>query len=462
MKTTKILSVIMAIALLLSVATMAFAEGTTGSITVSNAANGETYTLYKLFDLSYSGNNYSYTLNANWVNFFTGNGAGAAYVTVEAGTNVVTFKDGAKAADLAAAAITYAKANNNVPHVAQKTATDANLVFDNLDFGYYLVDSTMGALCALDTNAPNVTVEEKNTIPTITKQVQEDSTNAWGNQNDAAIGETVNYKATITITDDVEIITMHDTMSAGLTFDEVTQITLNGDVVANTNYNVKDGTDCTFEVVFDKDYITGLKANDQLVVEYTATVNEEAVIRGNGNINTAKITYGENSTSSQEATTTTYVWDFDVFKYTGSNEALAGATFTLTAKDGNTLKFTKNDNTYTLDAAGTVTTFTTDTTGTMKFVGLDSGEYQLTETAAPTGYNKLAAPIAVTIATDGVVTPDNQNDDKANTVLVENKTGSVLPNTGGIGTIIFYTIGGLLFVGALVLLIAKKRMSQAQ
>ncbi|MBQ6819167.1 MAG: SpaH/EbpB family LPXTG-anchored major pilin [Clostridia bacterium] len=464
MKITKVLSILMVIAMLLSVATVAFADPTTGSITVKAASDNEDYTIYKLFDLTYSGNNYSYTLDDNspWKAFFT-TGAGNQYVTVDANNNVVTWTEGKAAADLAAAAIAYAKGDDAIKAAGTtKTGAGADLVFDNLTFGYYLVDSTLGALCALNTNAADVDVDEKNVEPTITKEVQEDSNNAWETQNDAAIGETVNFKATINIGKGAELLTMHDEMDDGLTYGSVTQITLNGQPVAEANYTVKSGADCDddcdFEIVFAKDYITSLAENSALVVEYTATVNENAVIRGTGNQNTAKLQYGEKPNFTED-TTTTYVWDFDVFKYTGNEKTpLAGATFTLSAS-GTPLKFTEiEENKYKLDKNGAVTSFTTDATGTIKFIGLDSGTYQLTETVAPTGYNKLGAPINVTIANTGVVTPAEID----NTVQVENKTGSELPDTGSIGTIIFYVIGGVLFVAALVLLITKKRMGQAQ
>jgi LPXTG-motif cell wall-anchored protein len=139
---------------------------------------------------------------------------------------------------------------------------------------------------------------------------------------------------------------------------------------------------------------------------------------------------------------------------------LANATFTL-FQDGTQLAFTKiADNQYKLDANGTVREFTTDASGKMKFIGLDSGSYQLTETVAPTGYNKLANPINVTISNTGAVTPATP--DMPNTVQVKNESGNLLPDTGSIGTVIFYVVGGVLFVAALVLLITKKRMSQAQ
>ena len=146
--------------------------------------------------------------------------------------------------------------------------------------------------------------------------------------------------------------------------------------------------------------------------------------------------------------------------------ALANATFTLSKKaDGSDpITFTASGTDYFVDANSNVTEITTGTTGKFSFVGLDTGTYFLTETAAPAGFNRLEAPITVKITqnTDGTATVSTSDIDNVNEnapVKVENKTGALLPSTGGIGTTVFYVVGGILVVAAVVLLITRKRMN---
>ena len=160
----------------------------------------------------------------------------------------------------------------------------------------------MGTLCSLDTTNPTVTIKEKNAEPTNVKTVQEDSTGNYGDKNDADIGQTVNFQSTITAQAGAENYVFHDKMSIGLTYGSVTGVTLNGTPVNAENYTVKtkDLTDdCTFEVVFTKAFCDTLKANDKIVISYTATVNENAEVGNVGNPNESKVSYGENGTTKR-------------------------------------------------------------------------------------------------------------------------------------------------------------------
>lgn len=383
----------------------------------------------------------------------------------------MTWVEGASAADFAKLAQAYAKENNIASDPTAVTADSTTVTFTNLKLGYYLVDSTLGTLCSLDTTNPNVVMEEKNEEPTNVKTVEEDSTGSYGNKNDADIGQTVNFKSTITAQAGAENYVFHDKMSAGLTFGSVTGVTLNGTTVGTSNYEVKTtelGDDCTFHVVFTQAFCDTLKANDKIVISYTATVNEKAVIGGEGNKNESKLTYGEDGQfNTQPSETRTYTWDVDVYKYTMDGETerpLAGATFTLSknADGADPIKLVdKGDNVYrvaTADDTNTVTV-TTDTTGKLTIEGLDSDTYYLTETEAPTGYNKLAGPITIVIADNG---DTKVNNTVVNEVKVLNQTGTELPSTGGMGTTIFYVVGSILVIGAAVLLITKKRMSASK
>ena len=475
----KLASVLLALVMALALASTAFAEGETGSITINDAVVGQTYTIYQILDLeSYnaSANAYSYKATTAWNTFINSDAIKGTYVEVDA-QGYVTWKTGADAAAFAKAAQKYAK-DNSIANQDSVTAPTTTVSFTGLDLGYYLVDTTLGTLCSLDTTNPNVVMEEKNEVPTNVKTVEEDSTGNYGEKNDADIGQTVNFKSTITAQAGAENYVFHDTMSAGLTYNSVTGITLNGETVAASNYTVVTKTTtpavtdgCTFEVRFTQAFCDTLKANDQIVISYTATLNENAVIAGEGNPNTSKVSYGDsnNTKYTPDSQTKTYTWDVDVFKYTMNGEtetALADATFTLSknANGSNPIALvSEGNNVYRVaktGETGTVTEITTDATGKFTIKGLDADTYYLTETAAPAGYNKLAGPVTIVIGENGVVNGTTEAPQGVDEVKVLNQSGTELPSTGGIGTTLFYVVGGVLVVGAAVLLVTKKRMER--
>ena len=488
----KFASLLLALVMAFALATTAFAEGETGSITINDAVVGQTYTIYQILDLeSYNttSNAYSYKATTAWYTFINSGAIKGTYVEVD-GQGYVTWKTGADAAAFAKAAQKYAK-DNSIANQGSVTAATTTVSFTGLDLGYYLVDTTLGTLCALDTTNPNVVMEEKNEVPTNVKTVEEDSTGNYGEKNDADIGQTVNFKSTITAQAGAENYVFHDVMSAGLTYTGVSSITLNGTTVDASNYTVTapaaDGD--TFDVTFTQAFCDTLKANDQIVISYTATLNENAVIAGAGNPNESKLSYGDKGDGSHTPSgttppskTVTYTWDVDVFKYTnkttGEGEsattkevALAGATFTLSKNANGTnpialvrLKDSEDNDTNTYRVAkdgetGTVTEITTDATGKFTIQGLDADTYYLTETVAPAGYNKLSAPVTITIGANGVVNGTTEAPQGVDEVKILNQSGTELPSTGGMGTTIFYVLGSVLVLGAVVLLVTKKRMS---
>ncbi|MBQ6600906.1 MAG: SpaH/EbpB family LPXTG-anchored major pilin, partial [Clostridia bacterium] len=348
----------------------------------------------------------------------------------------------------------------------------------DVPLGYYAIDTSLGTICAL-TNVDNTfNAHEKNEKPDIDKFVQEDSKignekDGWGKVNDADIDQKVNYKSTITVGVGATNYVMHDTMEKGLTFNNDVVVKLaDGTVVDAANYTVTVSPDDnhTFDVAFKNDFIASLAKGTQFTVYYSATLNENANIVTDGNDNTVYLSYGEDSTwETAEHKTTTYTWKMDVLKFTnqGTKTPLAGAKFQLLDKGGNAIKFTQVTGaavpTYKVDAEGTVTEITTDANGKFELVGLDEGSYKLHETEAPAGYNKLAADLDVVITStydEAALTATYEiNDEAPATIEVENKTGSLLPETGGIGTTIFYVVGVALMLGAAVILISKKRMA---
>ena len=479
-------SLLLALVMVFAMGTTAFAaqegELTGGSITINDAVEGQTYSIYQILYLeSYStdadGNAtgaYAYKANSTWESWLK---TQTSYVSIDA-QGYVTWGANADAASFAKAAQAYAKTNNIASDPAAVTATSSEVKFENLKLGYYLVDSTLGTLCSLDTTNPNVTIEEKNEAPTNVKTVEEDSTNNYGSMNDADIGQTVNFQSTITAQAGAENYVFHDKMSAGLTFGSVTSITLNGKIVDASNYTVDtnptDGD--TFDVTFTQAFCDTLKANDKIVISYTATVNSSAVVGNSGNTNESKVSYGDenNTKATPGSTTTTYTWSFDVLKYANDdkNKVLADAQFVLLNNDKSKVativngKLTGWVTVPAADAGGNITwpantTLTTDANGKIEIAGLDADTYYLRETAAPAGYNKLADDVEVKIEPTKTTASDGSTTLSLTpvTAQVENKSGTELPSTGGMGTTIFYVIGGILVVGAVVLLVTKKRMS---
>ena len=361
----------------------------------------------------------------------------------------------------------------------KKNAEGNTVTFDNLPLGYYLVDSSVGALCGLDTTNSEVTIQEKNGTPTVGKQVKENSTNKFGNNNTAYIGQTVEFKTTITAQAGAQNYVLHDKMDAGLTFNNDIQITLNSSTVNNDSYNIllksnstpktKPLDDCTFEIDFSETFCNSLKADDQIIVSYSATLNENAVIKGSGNTNETWLKYG-NGTDTAHSTTTTKTYEIPVFKYAkkdNGEKGLAGAKFTLYSdkdcKKPISLVEEADKNVYhraTTDESDNstitkITEITTDNTGIFRITGLDADTYYLTETEAPKGYNKLVAPIEVVIDGEGNVKLNKT--EVVATVKVENKTGTLLPSTGGMGTTIIYMAGAILVIASGIVLVSKKK-----
>lgn len=542
-RTKKFASLLLALVMVLSMSMTAFAtsgggetpesqnQGTVttekGSITIKNAVVGQKYEVYQILYLeSYHvdrngegtiiDGQYAYKATEAWKNFINRTGIeGKAnikgnYVNVD-GQGYVTWIQDADQVAFAKEAQKYAEENNISPQGSvdvtseNEEETTKEVSLNNLNLGYYLLDSTMGTLCSLDTTNPDVEIQEKNEQPTSDKKVEEDSTTVYGDRNDADIGQLVNFQSTITAKEGAENFVFHDEMSAGLTFVEVTGIkkitptaqtgeNQETETTATTtdltkgedkDYEVKtDNLDknCTFHVVFNQTFCDTLKDGDKIVISYTATVNKKAVIGGDGNTNKCRLGYGDpnHTRFTADSITKTYTWKVDAFKYTEEGEGenktevpLAGAKFTLSKSDAgsfpiNLIKITdgsaedpKTADVYRVaktDESG-ITEIITNATGKFTIQGLDSDTYYLTETAAPAGYNKLAGPVTITIENTGKINATTENTDGVSEVKILNQTGPELPSTGGMGTRIFYVVGGILVLGAVVLLIAKRRMN---
>ena len=486
----KLMALLAALTLALAMAVPAFAESGTasnnGTITIDNAVTGTTYKAYRIFDLeSYDTekNAYSYKLNKNWEDFPTysttidSNTVSAADFFSVNSAGYIEWKDEKKdaGADFAKLAKAFAVANN-IACDKTETASSAKVTFTDLTLGYYLVDTSLGSLCSLDTTATSVTIKEKNSDTTIEKKIVITGDEKV-DSNSAGIGDTVNFSITITVKDGApKNYVLHDKLS-GLTFDPASLKVVRGGtaLTLGTDYTLvttpADGD--SFDVKFTEDI---LKTNDVVVVTYSATVAKDAAIVGAGNTNKAKLEY--NGKHSTEEETTTYVWKLNVHKYaldsTNKEVALSGAKFVLYRMDSGTQKYatlTGDKIAGWVTNKGDATTLETSGEGDILIEGLNVGTYYLEETEAPAGYNKLAEPIEVEITATTSVTSVSETVQYKNlsepsyktatdaTVKVLNKAGTQLPSTGGIGTTLFYVIGGGLMAVAAVLLVAKKRMN---
>ena len=461
----KLFAALLAAALVLAMAVPAFAEtnATKGSIKIDHTVSGETYTIYRMFKLdSYNAesNTYSYTVEPAWKPFFQDGVAGSEYITLDRQNhptwNAAKSQDSDKA-DFAKLALKWATENKVSAAAESQTSTGSDVIFSHLDLGYYLVDSSLGALCGLNTTNPDVTITEKNGQPTIEKQVKNGDT--WGTTNDAKIGDTVEYKVEIKVADGAQKYTVTDTMSKGLTFNSGSlKVTANG--AQTTNYTLTP-TENGFTLELPESYVSNLTKGTVILVTYNATLNKKAVIDGDGNTNEVTLSYG-NHQSTVPSKVTTKSYQFDLVKVDGTtNKLLDGAEFELA--DGNTkLSFVKDDDgNYRVAAAGEdgATTTITVKNGKVNIYGLAGKTYTLTETKAPDGYNKLVTPETVNL-TEGskAHATFDANVYKDGGVVVKNNAGTVLPSTGGMGTTLFYVIGGGLMVAAVVLLVTKKRM----
>lgn len=580
----KILALLMAALMIVSLGISAAAATSTdddGSfrIIIDNAVNGETYTAYKIFNLTYSGDitppptpadaadipgaadeshmhtAYSYTISSTsewWsvivgdavadssTGVITANGLTFVPTTTENVYNVHATenyhpaefaalldanKDGKTVAATASSVTVTSGTNHPSDDTVYYTTGTAELTVSAP--GYYFIDTSLGSLCSLDSTEPVATIREKNSMPTVEKTVSDTANGTFGTSTDVDIGDTVYYK--ITVTDgtgtDAEI-KVHDVLSEGQTLVTNSFKVLNGtDAVDSDYYTIiysgsasvttdtttyteangyvaaspeTLGDDCTFEVVFDAAYVTTLDPNSPITVTYSAILNENAIIVGEGNPNTATLTYSNHTTP--ESLTKVYTYAGAIYKFNSHAEELPGATFTMADANGAQMYFIQIDagsattpavyrysSLYTSATDSATPSLVTPASGAIVICGLDVGSYTLTETAAPEGYNKLtetkmltveaasaalSADVSFPTTTGSTAVFEAGADDINNNVTyqlsensvlgVENNSGTELPSTGGIGTTIFYIVGGLLAVGAGVVLVTKKIMSREE
>jgi fimbrial isopeptide formation D2 family protein/LPXTG-motif cell wall-anchored protein len=515
------------------------AASNTLNITVQGGVSGSEYVAYKLLDLGISTGstaggtattNYAYIMNSKYRAILQEATSGKADSSQDG--DIVLYFEGLQSNSTALRALAddVYKRIKTATLAADYTVTadtNGNAVFESVDQGYYLIaESQVGnesdsySLVMLETaGLQSVSVTTKEGVPTLTKKVKADNTNNatstasgdWTDAQDAAdydIGDSVPFQLVGTLPQNIKnyssyTYTFHDTLSAGLTYNNDVHFyyvqTINGATtwtdLTNFKYTSDEdnqehyafttttstgdgGTELTFNLNAIKGLVTHSAEGDQIVVRYTATLNENAVIGSTGNSNVAYLEYSNNpydsnSTGKSETDKVkVFTYQAIVNKTTSDGTALAGAGFTLyKAGTGDTWTTV---GTGTANAAGTTFTFT----------GLDAGTYKLVETTVPTGYHaaddlvfkvqatydtKADDPALTALAvldssnnlisgTDKVFTIDLSKGSLTTDII--NETGTLLPSTGGIGTKIF-TVGGIaLMVAAGVLLVTRRRMAK--
>lgn len=521
---------ILAVACMAAPMATSFSADAAGSIEISNEATGHTYEAYQIFDGDLSGGVLS---NIVW-----GSGIDSAK-TDDLMADLKKITEFASCTDAASVAAKLAETTEFDAEVTQKfasvvgkylstTKTESEFAggkytISDVDDGYYLVKDADASLddqhdaktrYIVEVLGNKTDINPKSSFPTVEKKVKEDDktvtgnpingpedgANNWNDVADYCIGEAVPFKLYGTMPSTIDDYSkykyvFHDTLATQFTAPDASAVTVKVDGKAAVGANVAvDGQNIT--VTFDdiKDGNT-INAKSIVTVEYTAVLNDTAVIGLDGQQNEVYLTYSNNPNWTGEGTpddkgetpkdaVIVFTYELDTTKVDGADNTkkLPNAKFKLLNAD-KTKAATVTDGKFAgwvdIDAG---TELTSDAEGLFKVAGLDDGIYYLEETVAPEGYNLLAAPVEVVIT---ATTANDQNWDMENankaltkldvtadgksgtadttsgvaSITIANNAGSTLPSTGGIGTTIFYVAGGALVVGAGVLLVSKKRMS---
>lgn len=591
----KFLSFLLTAVMVIAMSMPAFAEPTEYTITITEPENssvsmaGNKYSAYKLFDATYNEEigSYAYTLADAFQDFkYTpenedeiGGDALVEHIQDLGNLEVVPVD---KLNAFSKAVNNYIKNNAQIQASASATAEEGakSVTIAVPESGYYVVtgtataqgdNQTVTALCALTSATPDASITLKADAPQIEKDILVEDAN--GNEtevdtNTASIGDKVNYQLTSNVPKmdgyNKYFFILKDTLSAGLTFNEDTPeaantvITIGGTtLIKDEDYVITYNADAnTVEIVFRNFIQYAAQVGDEIIIKYSATINEDAVIGNTGNTNTVDLTYSNDPTfdyegagnpedpddpdndkpgtdepvgETPEEVVITYVTGIDLIKIDDNKNRLTGAEFQIKGEKLNQViiikdEFTIDDNgtyyeltdgTYTETEPTTATQDdyvdgttkytktsteeiieTTETVqatgivgedGVLRFDGLAEGEYIITELKAPDGFNILKNSIKVTISCelpDPIAEGTEQAkwsyttcevDENGNTVgkvedskpatdgrielEIVNLTGAELPETGGIGTTIFTVAGIILMLGAVVLLVTKRKMS---
>ena len=482
----RIFAMLVAMVMVLGMSTMVFAAND-GTITVKKTHKNQVYELYQIFDATTVGertatqaDGISYKLMAGKTDFkATVDGVevdGSKWFKIDEGGNVVIKDDAAKMdiTDSNSTFANWAKAYGTKNNTTITASGDNALVqWNGLKEGYYFITTTTGSLVTIDSIKPNAEVDDKNPTTEVNKKITgANSMDATGKNALAQVGTEVNYESRIPISRGAYNYKFTDVMSDGLTYktdsvkvyivDKDASVaagasevnSLCGTIVASN----KTGEDADITITFDDDWLKENWGKD-IVIQYTATVNENAVIADAANPNTAKIEYGnKDNPLTDEDEAKVYSAKVTIKKIDGDGNALEGAGFKLKNSAGKWYKNTNKIVTWVDDESQGTEISPAKGQGTdaiASFDGIADGTYTIVETTVPTGYNK-AADQQITIkpaSTNNLSTELNVQAE------VTNQSGSELPSTGGIGTTIFYAIGAVLVIGAGIVLVTRRRMN---
>ena len=494
----KLASLLLALVMVFALATTAFAQDITGSITISNAAKGETYTIYKLFDATVNadGTSIAYTgdIPASLSTYFTADKNGYISAT-DAAKNGESMSDGLKAA---------LKEWTKTATVTATAKSDGSaLTFNGLAYGYYVVTTSQGEQAiSVDSTMPNATIVDKNssTPSGLTKTA---TATATSTDKSFSIGDTVTYTVRFKTSnydgagkDAKKIVsyTIEDTLPEFLTDVKVTSI-----IVDNDGDETTTGDQTKLNAQFDDNKKIVIKWYDEdkkeflynngatIIITYTAKVTDKAAIDGAGNTNKVTVKWtteggtqpGPGKLDKEEII---YTYAIALKKVNDKGVALPGAVFefpfyvkSTPDKDGAYIYAGTNE------GKDLTNQIATPDSGVIVVKGVKAGSYVIEEVTAPDGYNKLTGSVTVVAKQTGATSTNttvylDENGDTTKTqtdkevkveipdiaataVVVVNKAGTQLPSTGGMGTTIFYVLGSALVLGAVVLLVTKKRMS---
>ena len=519
---SRFMAVLMAMTMILSMSMTAFAaEAPKGTLTVNNTVAGKTLDLYQIFTATKNGDNVAYTLNSAYEGFFQNKITGASKLTGEALSEkaYVYVKeqvgtDGSNGAAFAKDILDWILKNASAVASTHTTASTSagTTVISDLAYGYYVVyplgatdtstapgNETVKSVASLvSVTGTDATVNMKSNYPTVVKKVNNK------NADDVNIGDTVTYTLTSKVPDMTGytsyVFNFKDTLSAGLTFKEITSVTVGettitkvdaGEEANNTYTLTQDGQNITITM---NNFLASNKNNTgkEIKVTYTATLNKSAVTGFDPNTNKATVEYSnkpgtDDKDESEPSKVDVHTFNFTIFKYYLKGETktgLANAEFELykaneagdAADENAKINIVDEGNGVyrqaTADEAK-ATGFTSakivsDVDGKVLVKGLDAGTYYLRETKAPEGYNKLLSDIKVEIKANydpktgkltsysvdytynGTTTTGTEIKDTTTSpeVAVENKTGAQLPSTGSKGALMV-TLAGIVLFGAL-------------
>ncbi|MBR1689201.1 MAG: LPXTG cell wall anchor domain-containing protein [Oscillibacter sp.] len=486
----KLFALCLSLVLALGLATSALAdEPTSGTITVTNATAGQTYTAYKLFDATYDGTAVSYKVPAAKKDSLSTDLFDISSVADTDGNYTFSKKSAASDADV----LSWIKENYSTfagsPISGVYNSDKSTVTFSDLAFGYYYITSSLGTTVTIDSAVPNADVLDKNDStpngPDKEITAENSATITPAEANDAGVGSTESFEVTFNAVNyknngeseatKVTVYNFTDTPT-GLDIDKSTvKVYVNDTLVTIPADNITKSEagvlSITIPWVNDAgDFLYEAKTSGSALIPvkitYDATITAAAATATAPN--TVDVKYNNDQDIGTD-TATTYTYKFKLDKSKADYTELLGAKFQIYAGSSigdsdRPLKFTMNGGKYQLDPNGSVDTIDLTTVASAEIIGLDKADYTLRETVVPAGYNQ-APDQTVTAATlkrvdQGIIDAENAVEGDEGVVTVVNNQGAELPSTGGIGTTIFYIVGGILVLGAGVLLITKKRMTK--